>query len=374
MERLKPHLWYWNTSKSTTPHRSTGSARAPAGLSSAQQGSLAGPGCVVRKGWRAHVSGGALAAAVPHGTGTDAIQHPGPTGTGAHSAPGTLAGGRGLAGAGRGLDTRPVSCRRARAAPARPACGARSCVNANERRARRGGGAIPLSPSPSERPGITGGRRKRRHGCSCPGCWDKSRSPPRRQNEIKSLYLRCFSLDDRKVVAGPWEPALPKRPTELAPPLAEVVAPTRPVGARGAGPGLMHYSWWGRRTGSLPGPAGLGRCLWRHCDECSGALKGAAAAPSRQRGGGSRGAAGASLRRLGRLPSGGTGGLPSFPPRRCQARECPAVPLRYGVAAGGGRTEEFLSGGSDLSGRIPDLVDPCGCDCRREGAPCRGSQ
>lgn len=128
---------------------------------------------------------------------------------------------------------------------------------------------------------------------------------------------------------------------------------TQPARRRqGAGPGLMHYSWRGRPTASLPGSAGPGRCLWRHCDGCSGALKGAAAAPSRQRGGGSWGAAGASLRRLGRLPSGGTGGLPSFPPRQCQARECPAVPLRCGVAAGGVGRRSFCPGAVTCPGEF----------------------
>lgn len=150
-ERVKPHLWYWNTSESTTPHRSTGSARVPAGLSSAQRGSLAGPGCVVRKGWRAHVSGGALAAAVPHGTGTvtDAIQHPYPRGN-------TARRDRRGAGPARGwAEPSHPAClvRRARAAPARPACGARLCVNANERRARRRGGRSPSPPPPVSGPG-----------------------------------------------------------------------------------------------------------------------------------------------------------------------------------------------------------------------------
>lgn len=96
---------------------------------------------------------------------------------------------------------------RSRLAPVLPTRGTRPCVNANEQRARRRGGAARL---PEAAPDGLAGSGTNHHPSR-----DKNRSHPLPQNEIKPFHFRYIPHEDIHGVEARCVPSPPGRPADL---------------------------------------------------------------------------------------------------------------------------------------------------------------
>lgn len=152
-----------------------------------------------------------------------------------------------------------------------------------------GGVAIALSPAPSER--LTGSRAA--------GETDVTAAPAPSVG-IKADRSRCRRTKSNLFIAGvsPLMIERSSKPNETLPcpsgpqgwhlPLAEVVAPTRHVGAGGRAPGLMNYSCRAGPEAHYQGPPGWGGA----CDVTVTDVPALLRVPRRLRAGSGAGAAG----------------------------------------------------------------------------------